>query len=202
MPFLHICHHCGKHLSRKQNLDNHIARYHGGKCLESCQVGDDLAKIGPEKNWSGDIRFQHPYTAVLAGPTGSGKTQFIRNFLKNLKNLVVPVPTMILFCYAEWQPAYEEMKTFGLNIHFIKGVGDLDSLTQGPPKLVIVDDLMAEANEQITRLFTKGSHHKNISVMHIVQNLFSKNKEERCINLDSHYMRQLTNRPSGQTDVP
>ena len=70
MPFLHICHHCGKHLSRKQNLDNHIARYHGGKCLESCQVGDDLAKIGPEKNWSGDNRFQHPYTAVLAGPMG------------------------------------------------------------------------------------------------------------------------------------
>ena len=135
-----------------------------------------------------DNRFQHPYTAVLAGPTGSGKTQFIRNFLKNLKNLVVPVPTMILFCYAEWQPAYEEMKTFGLNIHFIKGVGDLDSLTQGQPKLVIVDDLMAEANEQITRLFTKGSHHKNISVMHIVQNLFSKNKEQRCINLNSHYM--------------
>ena len=52
MPFLHICHHCGKHLSRKQNLDNHIARYHGGKCLESCQVGDDLAKIYPEKTWS------------------------------------------------------------------------------------------------------------------------------------------------------
>ena len=52
MPFLHRCHHCGKHLSRKQNLDNHIARYHGGKCLESCQVGDDLAKIYPEKTWS------------------------------------------------------------------------------------------------------------------------------------------------------
>ena len=52
MPFLHGCHHCGKHLSRKQNLDNHIARYHGGKCLESCQVGDDLAKIYPEKTWS------------------------------------------------------------------------------------------------------------------------------------------------------
>ena len=52
MPFLHRCRHCGKHLSRKQNLDNHIARYHGGKCLESCQVGDDLAKIYPEKTWS------------------------------------------------------------------------------------------------------------------------------------------------------
>ena len=52
MSFLHRCHHCGKHLSRKQNLDTHIARYHGGKCLESCQVGDDLAKIYPEKTWS------------------------------------------------------------------------------------------------------------------------------------------------------
>ena len=57
---------------------------------------------------------------------------------------------MIFFCYAEWQPAYEEMKTYGLDIKFIEGASDLDSLTQGPPKLVIIDDLMAEADEQIT----------------------------------------------------
>ena len=135
-----------------------------------------------------DTRFQHPYTAVLAGPTGSGKTEFIKDFLKNINHLVTPIPTMVLFCYAEWQPAYDEMKTYGLNLKFVEGIGDLDNLTQGRPKLVIIDDLMAEADEQITRLFTKGSHHKNISVMHIVQNLFSKNKEQRCINLNSHYM--------------
>ena len=135
-----------------------------------------------------DTRFQHPYTAVLAGPTGSVKTEFIKDFLKNINHLVTPIPTMVLFCYAEWQPAYDEMKTYGLNLKFVEGISDLDNLTQGPPKLVIIDDLMAEADEQITRLFTKGSHHKNISVMHIVQNLFSKNKEQRCINLNSHYM--------------
>ena len=79
MPFLHICHHCGKHLSRKQNLDNHIARYHGGKCLESCQVGDDLAKIGPTKNASADV-------SETGGSSGS--TSYVDPPERNGKNIL------------------------------------------------------------------------------------------------------------------
>ena len=36
---------------------------------------------------------------------------------------------------------------------------------------------MNEADQRISNLFTKGSHHTDSSVIHIVQNLFSKNKE-------------------------
>ena len=79
MPFLHRCHHCGKHLSRKQNLDNHIARYHGGKCLESCQVGDDLAKIGPTKNASADV-------SETGGSSGS--TSYVDPPERNGKNIL------------------------------------------------------------------------------------------------------------------
>ena len=55
-------------------------------------------------------------------------------------------------------------------------------------RLVILDDLMSEADDRVTKLFTKGSHHRNISVMFIVQNLFGKNKEQRTISLNSHYL--------------
>ena len=135
-----------------------------------------------------DPRFKHPFTGVLAGPTGSGKTVFIQKLLLNIKSLVTPVPETILVCYGEWQPAYNEIKDYNLNIEFIEGLPDLDGLVAGEPKLIIIDDLMGETNDQITRLFTKGSHHKNLSVIHIVQNLFSKNKEQRTINLNCHYM--------------
>ena len=47
---------------------------------------------------------------------------------------------------------------------------------------------MNEANDQVTKLFTRGSHHRNMSVMFIVQNLFGKNKEHRTISLNSHYL--------------
>ena len=47
---------------------------------------------------------------------------------------------------------------------------------------------MKEANENLTDLFTKGSHHNNISVIHIVQNLFGKNKHQRTLSLNSHYL--------------
>ena len=37
-------------------------------------------------------------------------------------------------------------------------------------------------------LFTTKSHHRNISVMYIVQNLFHRGKHHRTISLNSHYM--------------
>ena len=148
-----------------------------------------------------DTRFQHPFTAVLAGPTGSGKTEFIKRFLQHIHAVVTPNIQEIIFCYGEWQPAYQIMKTFPLNITFVEGLPDSDGLKPGVRKLIIIDDLMAETDERVTRLFTKGSHHKNISVIHILQNLFSKNKEQRNINLNSHYMILFKNPRDGSSIV-
>ena len=47
---------------------------------------------------------------------------------------------------------------------------------------------MHETDETIGKLFTKGSHHKNISVMLLTQNIFHQSKHSRTINLNTHYM--------------
>ena len=47
---------------------------------------------------------------------------------------------------------------------------------------------MDATDKSITNLFTKGSHHRNISVIYIVQNLFNTNKEHRTISLNAHYL--------------
>ena len=47
---------------------------------------------------------------------------------------------------------------------------------------------MHETDETIGKLFTKGSHHKNISVMLLTQNIFHQSKNSRTINLNTHYM--------------
>jgi len=52
----------------------------------------------------------------------------------------------------------------------------------------VIDDLINETDESIANLFTKGSHHRNVSILFLVQNLFHKNKYIRTISLNAHYM--------------
>ena len=48
---------------------------------------------------------------------------------------------------------------------------------------------MTEAHDcqTLVKLFTKGSHHRNLTVIYIVQNVFDKGKYSRTISLNSHY---------------
>ena len=61
------------------------------------------------------------------------------------------------------------------------------------PTLLVIDDQMDEVNKNVLRLFTKGSHHRNISVIYIVQNLFGKNNDHRTISLNVHYLTVFNN---------
>ena len=47
---------------------------------------------------------------------------------------------------------------------------------------------MQEMNQEVSKSFTRYSHHKNVSVIFITQNIFSKNKYMRDVTLNSHYM--------------
>ena len=132
-----------------------------------------------------DPRFKHPFTCIISGPSGSGKTSFVEKLLKFLPEMITPLVDEVLFCYGEWQQCYNRM---GKGVRFTEGLPDLERLLPGRRRLMIIDDLMNETDSRITRLFTKGSHHRDMSVIHIVQNLFNKNKEQRTINLNSHYI--------------
>ena len=61
--------------------------------------------------------------------------------------------------------------------------------------LIVIDDQMIEAGKdnRIVNLFTKGSHHRNLSVIYIVQNLFHQGKGNRSISLNSHYLVLVKN---------
>ena len=51
--------------------------------------------------------------------------------------------------------------------------------------LIIFDDLMTEAkcDQRIADLFTKGSHHRNISIVYLTQNVFPQGRACRDIAL-------------------
>lgn len=130
-----------------------------------------------------DTRWKHPFTCIVAGPTGCGKSTFVMRLLRHAATIIDPPPEKITWCYGVWQSAYVDNDL----VRFEEGLpsGAFDASTRN---LVVIDDLMAETDERVTTLFTKKSHHQNTSVLYLVQNLFPKNKESRTISLNAHYM--------------
>lgn len=55
-------------------------------------------------------------------------------------------------------------------------------------KLIILDDLMDATDQRVASLCTQKRHHRNISVMYIVQTLFYRGKHHRTTSLNAHYM--------------
>ena len=52
----------------------------------------------------------------------------------------------------------------------------------------MIDFLMQETDGTAANLFTKGWHHRNVSMVFLAQNLFPKNKFARTMSLNAHYM--------------
>ncbi|GIX81309.1 hypothetical protein CDAR_405311 [Caerostris darwini] len=74
------------------------------------------------------------------------------------------------------------------NVEFHEGLpSDIHTLSNA---LIVIDDLMSElsSDTKLTKLFTKGGHHRNLSIIFIVQNIFHKGKEMRDISLNAHYL--------------
>jgi hypothetical protein len=134
------------------------------------------------------FRFRHPCTGILAGQTGCGKSYWIKKLIQNKETMFEPPPEIVHFCYSEFQPAYFEMQSWP-NVVMYQGMPDLDVFRNGSTKrqLVILDDLMTTAkSDKLNDLYTKISHHHNISCLHIVQNLFFPGL--RTARINSHYL--------------
>lgn len=131
-----------------------------------------------------DLRLKAPFTAIIAGPTGSGKTQLLSTLINQASHVCDKTPTEIIYCYGMWQPLYANMK--GVTFH--KGMVDVTQRIpeDGAARWIIVDDLMDEVKGQADDLYTKYSHHLNVSVFFVTQNLFLK--QQRTMSLNTHYL--------------
>jgi hypothetical protein len=79
------------------------------------------------------------------------------------------------------------------NITFGKGVPEFDN-PENVPTLRVLDDLMDTAySTKVSQLFTKGSHHRNISLVLITQNFFHRGPSARDISLNCKYTTVFKN---------
>jgi hypothetical protein len=123
----------------------------------------------------------------------SGKTFFLVQLLQQSFNKIQPAPQRIIWLYKRWQPLYDVIKkTVIPKVEFIKGVPlhleKDDFLDTNIRNLIVLDDMASEAakDQRVTDLFTEGSHHRNLSVIALNQNLyFSKDPTQR---INCHYL--------------
>jgi energy-coupling factor transporter ATP-binding protein EcfA2 len=146
-----------------------------------------------------DVRIRSPATIIISGPTGSGKTRLLMDLIAAAETIATPAPTEIVYCYDVWQNEFDELDKrqrsdevgeLSIPVRMFRGLPDVRVEFGDDPSVnrwLIVDDLMKEVTEDKNsdKLFTKYSHHLNITVFLVVQNLFLKSL--RTISINTHY---------------
>jgi len=82
-------------------------------------------------------QFIHPFTALVAGPTGCGKTEFVVKLIKNKDFYIQPAPNKIFYCYSIWQNRFDELKKLNIDINFVEGLIDIGDVDEKNNNLVI-----------------------------------------------------------------
>ena len=179
------CDICGKTFANANNLLRHkkVVHAYGTRNLGQQTLTVNEVTV-----------MQHPFTCFIAGCTQSGKTVWVKSLLENAQKTISPTPQRIIWCYGQWQPCYFDMVRLMPRIEFNQGIPDdidnADYLDVSQRNLIVLDDLMAQSGKgkRIADLFTKGSHHRNLSIIYIVQNVFQQGKEMRNTGLNAHYI--------------
>ena len=142
------------------------------------------------------LMFKHPFTCIVAGPTGCGKTQFTKRVIQYASIIIQPPPQKIVWCYGVYQKLFDEIR----HVEFQEGLPKMNQFDGNERILLILDDLMRELSSSTSAvdIFTRMSHHMNISVMYLSQNVFYKGAQNRTISLNSQYFVLFKNPRDGQ----
>ena len=115
---------------------------------------------------------QHPFTCIVSGPTGSDKSVFTLKIIEHAEQVTTPPPERILHCYGECQKVFDNYS----NVEFDDGLPYLITFYGKSRTLLVLDDLMTSTDDRVVDLFTKISHHRNLSVLYLTQNISTKTK--------------------------
>lgn len=133
--------------------------------------------------------FSHPTQMILSGSTKAGKTTLITQILKHRQDMFDP-PLQQIFWFYTMESSIEKPRQELPGVVFIEGqptVDQLENMDVSIPKLVVLDDLMSmtdkkDSFEDLKRLFTATSHHHNMSLVFIVQDIYVNKNMTRLAN--------------------
>jgi hypothetical protein len=143
--------------------------------------------------------FHHPFTMIVAGPSLIGKSTLVHKLVCNADSLVWHEDghsgfDVIFVLYKSFQPLYREMQQQLPVYLFERSLPtDLNSLlekTNAKRPLLIIDDGIDQQNQDlVSDLFTRLSHHLNLSVILITQTIFdSRQPALRLCHRNAKYL--------------
>lgn len=149
------------------------------------------------------LRFPSGATHLMIGISGSGKTYRMIDILRN-KNLLFENGKNIkniIFCYADWQDAYTDLRKEGIvNTWINKMPSNEEFVNLVEPfrykggSIVIIDDFMNDMDKDIKKIVMNSAGHYKASTFLLVQSLCpSDSKVAREISLNSKYIHIFKN---------
>ena len=141
------------------------------------------------------FQFHTSCSLLIVGPSGSGKMHFTQELLLDNLHLFETPPTAIHYCYGAWQDKFQSMQKQGIRFH--EGIPESEDLARWFPQggLLVMDDLINESSgdKRVLDLFTKFSHHQNITVLYLCQDMFPNGKYAKSISRNAHYIVAFKN---------
>ena len=149
---------------------------------------------------SDDTKIKAPFCMTISGQSGAGKSTIAMKLIEKRRELIDIPPKSVLYCYGHYNARIPEIQKMGIKV--CSGIPPDDLLEKMPkPLLLIFDDLMLQLNnkrEYIAELVTRRSHHSDISILFLVQNLFEKSY--KIVRDNSQYII-LLNSPSAALQI-
>lgn len=136
-----------------------------------------------------NLKFRHPFSMRVIGPSGAGKTFFVRKLLENLDHCTEGLPSRVIL-WAHGQPQdVHKVPLKGVKVNYFEGLPSSEDIAEVKPSVLVIDDLAVELerDKRLAKIFTKESHHLGISVIFLLQNLYPPGPIMRVVSLNSHH---------------
>ena len=132
----------------------------------------------------------YPFLHFSGGSFGVWQNRVYGKLLLENADLFETPPTQVHYCYGVWQDRFKPMQDRGALFH--EGIPDHQALVQWFPQgqgVLVLDDLMDKASndKRVLDLFTKHSHHQNVTVLYLCQDMFPVGKYVKSISRKAHY---------------
>ena len=143
------------------------------------------------------LKISVPFRMMVAGPTLVGKSQFMLKAVRHRDQLFKGKFERIIYCLPSGSvPQHynyvKDLKEAFENLEVVEGLPDPDDLNlldQSVNKLVIIDDLIQELldSQVLYDVFTKNSHHANISLSKSKTQYFVFRTKYSVFNIFFHF---------------
>lgn len=153
-----------------------------------------------------DLRFCKGGSHLIAGPSGSGKSQRVCDIIRH-KDLLIEDGHQIrnvVLAYQIWQPHYQQLLDEGVITAVREGFPTLDEFKElvapyrAEGSIFVLDDMECELYQRehaktLEELIKVQSRHYAVSIFLLFQSLFSPHKAARQISLNVKYIHLLKN---------